>query len=194
MIAMRKQHSATFKAEVVREILREQKTIAQIASEYGVHPTLLYQWRDAALAALPMRFSDQSVKEQAVKEAAYQQQIDQLYREVGKLTTQLNWLKKKLDISLTTSQRKEMVGLREPELPLRQQCELLTLNRSSLYYQPKPTRPQDVVRRKLDLMVYDQVDAWTTCGQLTSFQTSSNQVGVATSPGYSADLRCGVNI
>jgi transposase-like protein len=95
MIAMRKQHSPTFKAEVVREILREQKTIAQIASEYGVHPTLLYQWRDTALQALPTAFSDQSAKEQAAKEAAYQQLIDQLYREVGKLTTQLNWLKKK---------------------------------------------------------------------------------------------------
>jgi transposase-like protein len=70
-------------------------TVAQIASEYGVHPTLLYQWRGAALQALPTVFSDQSAKEQAAKEAAYQQTIDQLYREVGKLTTQLNWLKKK---------------------------------------------------------------------------------------------------
>jgi transposase-like protein len=86
-------------------------TVAQIASEYGVHPTLLYQWREAALTALPTVFSDQSAKEAAAKEAAYQQQIDQLYREVGKLTTQLNWLKKKLDISLTICQRKEMVVL-----------------------------------------------------------------------------------
>lgn len=92
---MKRHHTSTFKAEVVREILREQKTVAQIASEYGVHPTLLYQWRDAALSALPRLFSDQTAKEQAAKEAAYQQQIDQLYREVGKLTTQLNWLKKK---------------------------------------------------------------------------------------------------
>lgn len=69
-----------------------------------MHPTLLYQWRDTALAALPTAASRQSAKEQAAKEAAYQQTIDQLYREVGKLTTQLNWLKKKLDISPTTSQ------------------------------------------------------------------------------------------
>ena len=92
---MKRHHTSTLKAEVVREILREQKTVAQIASEYGVHPTLLYQWRDTALAALPTLFSDQSAKEQAAKEAASQQLIDQLYREVGKLTTQLNWLKKK---------------------------------------------------------------------------------------------------
>jgi transposase-like protein len=36
---MRKQYSATFKAQVVQEVLREDKTIAQVASEYGVHPT-----------------------------------------------------------------------------------------------------------------------------------------------------------
>ncbi len=92
---MKKHHTPTFKAEVVREILREQKTIAQIASEFGVHPTQLYQWRDAALAGLPTILSDQSAKEQAAKEAAAQQLVDQLYREVGLLTTQLNWLKKK---------------------------------------------------------------------------------------------------
>lgn len=53
---MRKQHSPTFKAEVVTEVLKEEKTIAQIASEHGVHPVQISQWRTAALKGLPLVF------------------------------------------------------------------------------------------------------------------------------------------
>lgn len=60
-----------------------------------MHPNQLYDWRDQALAALPGVFSSQAAKEQAEREQAHLDQVDQLYREVGKLTTQLNWLKKK---------------------------------------------------------------------------------------------------
>lgn len=40
----RKQYSAEFKAKVVKEMLREEKTVGQLASEYGVHSTMLYSW------------------------------------------------------------------------------------------------------------------------------------------------------
>lgn len=92
---MRKQHTAEFKARVVREVLREEKTIAQIASEYEVHPNQVRQWRDRALAALPGVFSRNGQKDQAAKDAAHEQQVHELYAEIGKLTTQLTWLKKK---------------------------------------------------------------------------------------------------
>ena len=58
----RKQHTAEFKAKVVKEILKEEKTISQLSSEYGVHTSQLYKWRDHALAALPQLFDDQSSK------------------------------------------------------------------------------------------------------------------------------------
>src|SRR3990170_2939267 len=92
---MRKQHTVEFKARVVREVLREEKTIAQIASEYEVHPNQVRQWRDRALAALPGVFSRNGQKDQAAKDAAHEQQVHDLYAEIGKLSTQLAWLKKK---------------------------------------------------------------------------------------------------
>jgi transposase len=46
---MRKQYSAAFKARVVKELLKGEKTLAQIASEYEVHPTQLKNWRAVAL-------------------------------------------------------------------------------------------------------------------------------------------------
>jgi len=50
---MRKQYTAAFKARVVQEILKEEKTLAQIATEYEVHPTQLKNWRALAQEGLP---------------------------------------------------------------------------------------------------------------------------------------------
>jgi transposase-like protein len=92
---MRKQYTATFKAQLVREVLKEAKPLNQIAAEHGVHRNLLTQWRDQALAALLGVFSHQAERDQAAIAAAHEQQIHELYAEIGRLSTQLAWLKKK---------------------------------------------------------------------------------------------------
>lgn len=91
----RKQYSAEFKAKVVREMLREEKTVGQLTAEYGVHSNMLSRWRDQALAGLPSLFSDQAAQKLAQKEAAWQEERDTLYAEIGRLTTQLTWVEKK---------------------------------------------------------------------------------------------------
>ncbi len=92
---IRKTYTAEFKAKVVKEILKEEKTLSQIASEYETHVNVISRWRDQALAALPGIFIEQSAQEQAAKEAAWEKEREELYAEIGKLTTQLTWLKKK---------------------------------------------------------------------------------------------------
>src|ERR687885_2617477 len=91
---MRKHHSPAFKAQVVRELLKEENSISQLAAEYDVRPNQLYRWREVALTGLPRLFSGQSAQEQAAKDAAHAQQLEELYAEIGKLTTQLSWIKK----------------------------------------------------------------------------------------------------
>lgn len=93
---MRKQYSATFKAKVVQELLKEEKTLAQIASEYEVHPTQLKNWRAIAVDGLSSLFERQ--ESTVALQAAHEQQLSDLYAEIGKLTTQVNWLKKKLQL------------------------------------------------------------------------------------------------
>ncbi len=93
---MKKSYSPAFKARIVRELLKEEKSVNQIAAEHGLHPNQLYRWRDIALAGLPSLFARETVQEQAAKEAAHEQQVQELYAEIGKLTTQVTWLKKKL--------------------------------------------------------------------------------------------------
>src|SRR5947209_16682818 len=91
----RKLYTADFKAKIVKEMLREEKTVGQLASEYEVHSNMLYRWRDQALAGLPGLFSDQSAQELAEKETEWQQEREGLYAEIGRLTTQVTWLEKK---------------------------------------------------------------------------------------------------
>ena len=55
---MRKQYTAKQKAQIVLEILKEERPIAQIASEYGIHPNQLYKWKAQALEGLPGLFEE----------------------------------------------------------------------------------------------------------------------------------------
>ena len=93
---MRKQYTTAFKARVVQELLKEEKTLAQIATEYEVHPTQLKNWRTVALEGLPGLFEKQD--NTVALKAAHEQQLTELYAEIGKLTTQVTWLKKKLQV------------------------------------------------------------------------------------------------
>jgi putative transposase len=96
----RKQHSAEFKAKVVKEMLREEKTVSQLASEYEVHTSQLYKWKDQAIAGLPSLFSDQIAKEHKEKEAEWEQERETLYAEIGRLTSAYDVVGKKISRNL----------------------------------------------------------------------------------------------
>src|SRR5437016_4529086 len=57
----KKTYTSAFKAQVVLDILKDQKTMAQLASEYGVHPNLLREWKLLALKALPTTFEKRDI-------------------------------------------------------------------------------------------------------------------------------------
>ena len=90
---MRKHYTATQKAAIVLEVLKEEKTISQLAADLGVHPTQLKEWKKIALQGLPELFSREGKAGEQAK--MHEQQVNELYNEIGRLTTQVNWLKKK---------------------------------------------------------------------------------------------------
>ena len=94
---MKKHYTAQQKAKIALEILKEGRSIAQIASEHGIHPNQLYKWKAQALEKLPDIFEDERKDEKAQK-AEHERELKELYAEIGKLSTQLNWLKKKSGI------------------------------------------------------------------------------------------------
>ncbi len=88
----RRRHSAEFKTKVVLAALREDKTQSQLASEFGIHPLQITQWKKVALESLPELFGAQRVRS-----AAEQEELEgQLYERIGRLETELAWLKKKV--------------------------------------------------------------------------------------------------
>ena len=87
----RKRFSKEFKANVALEAIRGHKTVAELASEYGVHPTQIGSWKKQALQALPEVFSGQGERQPIDHEA----EKSQLYEQIGKLQMELQWLKKK---------------------------------------------------------------------------------------------------
>jgi putative transposase len=90
--------STSQKAQIVLEILREDKTIAQIASENSIHPNQLYRWKKQALENFSQLFEDDRKNEKA-RDAEHERQLNQLYAEIGRLSAQLSWLKKKSGIN-----------------------------------------------------------------------------------------------
>jgi putative transposase len=91
---MRKTYSSAFKAQVVLELLKETKTLAQLATEHSVHPNVLRTWREQAVKDFASLFERRDSFADA--EAAYLKQLEELYAELGRLTTHVNVLKKKL--------------------------------------------------------------------------------------------------
>lgn len=87
---MRK-HEAAFKAKVALEAIKGEKTISQLSSESGVHPNQIRAWRDRALKALPAVFSRGVDRKEKDHEALEQE----LFRQIGQLKVENEWLKKK---------------------------------------------------------------------------------------------------
>ena len=88
---MRKTYDAAFKAKVAFEAAKREKTIAQIASEFSVHPNQIRQWRVHLLEILPEMFSTRKPHQEKAREEL----IDELFRQIGQLKVELDWLKKK---------------------------------------------------------------------------------------------------
>ena len=88
---IRKSYSSAFKVKVALESIKKEKTISQLSSEYGVHANQINQWRKRLLEELPEIFS----KKRQKKEKNTEDLQDELYRQIGQLKVELDWLKKK---------------------------------------------------------------------------------------------------
>jgi putative transposase len=87
----RRAHDAAFKAKVALEAVKGEKTIAELASEYGMHPNQIGQWRRRLLEGLPSVFSEKRRHEEKDRDELEAE----LYRQIGQLKVELDWVKKK---------------------------------------------------------------------------------------------------
>jgi transposase len=86
-----KQYTAEEKAKIAVEGLKGELSIAQISSKYGVHATQITKWKQYALEAMIAGFKDK----RKGKDPGEGQLINELYQQIGQLTVERDWLKKK---------------------------------------------------------------------------------------------------
>ena len=88
----RRQHSTQFKAQVALEALKNQSTVNELASRYGVHPSQITRWKQQLEEGVQEVFTNG--KEQRAKEEEALKA--RLYQEIGQLKVELDWLKSKV--------------------------------------------------------------------------------------------------
>jgi putative transposase len=128
---MRKSFTAEFMTKVALAAIKEEMTIAELSSKYEVHKTQITNWRKRALEGLSEIFQGKGVK--SCKDDS--KLLDELYRQIGQLRVENEWLKKNLH-RLSVGEKKKLLDPLHNELSIRRQCQLLELSRANLYYEP----------------------------------------------------------
>lgn len=93
MSKKRKQHPPEFKAKVALAALKNEATVSELATRFGVHPTMITKWKQALVEGAAELF-DKSQKSHQDQEA----RIDELYRQIGKIQVERDFLAKKLSL------------------------------------------------------------------------------------------------
>jgi transposase len=90
MAKRRKRYESGFKARVALEALRERETIALISKRFGIHSTLIHQWKKRLIEEAGSLFEGAEKQTEDVASQA------ELYEQIGRLNVELDWLKKKV--------------------------------------------------------------------------------------------------
>jgi putative transposase len=88
----RKQYTPAFKAQVALAALKGDKTVNELAGQFGVHPTLIHEWKRHLLAGAEAVFAN------GVKTGTGDTEAEkaELFEQIGRLKMELEWLKKKV--------------------------------------------------------------------------------------------------
>lgn len=143
MSRTRRNFSAKFKSDLVLEVLKGEKERNVIATENGIQPNLLRNWKKEFLEKASVVFDD--TREENLKEKLSEERKEKeaYAKKVGQLTMQVDWLKKNLRRYLDLTTRVNLVRslhstTEKPEIPVSVAADLCDINRSSIYYSGKP--------------------------------------------------------
>ena len=120
------------------ELLKEEQTLGELATQYKVAPKTIQNWKKEFLANASKAFeSDNNAKENKEKMEKLTQENDALVKALGRTTVERDWAVGKLK-SLDLSDKKDLVDSKLTTLSMTRQTKLLAINRTTLYYKPVP--------------------------------------------------------
>jgi transposase len=93
MSKKRTQYPPEFKAKVALAALRNEQTLAELSAHYGVHPTMINQWKKALVEGASQLFGKGHKRHQQAEA-----EVDELYRQIGRLKVERDFLSKKLSL------------------------------------------------------------------------------------------------
>jgi putative transposase len=136
MSTKRTTYSAEFKTKIVIEVLRNEKTLAEIASENNVTPKNIQNWKKIFLENASMAMEpEKAIKGYKAENVKLQKTIDDYAKTVGQLTLEKSWLAGKLK-SLDLTTKKSMIESELEKISVVNQCEMIGLCRANHYYSP----------------------------------------------------------
>ena len=95
MSTLRKNHSVQTKVKVALEAIKGEKSMAELTSQYSIHPTQINNWKKQALDSIPEAFSGKRKR----LENANDELLDELYKQIGQLKVENEFLKKNINLS-----------------------------------------------------------------------------------------------
>jgi putative transposase len=152
--------STQLKTKLVLEVLREEKTLNEIASKNNINPKNLQNWKklfleNAEVAMEPAK----AVKEYKDEVAKLQVEVDDYAKLVGQLTKENNWMQGKLS-SLGSSYKKELIDRdADKVLSVVNQCSLINYNRSNLFYAPMINPTKDAIKKHIE-KVFEEIPSY----------------------------------
>ena len=157
MSKKQKIYTAEFKTKIVLELLAGDQTLAQIASKYSLISRSIQNWKKIFLANASIAFNaDAAVA--GIKNTVIEQEkkIDELHRQLGKRTAELEWASKKLK-SLDFKTKSILIKSELGGISILKKCALLDFNRSSYYYQEsQPSQKKMSLLREID-SIYTEI-------------------------------------
>ncbi|HEX4708371.1 MAG TPA: IS3 family transposase [Candidatus Udaeobacter sp.] len=140
----RRNHTSVFKAKVALAAIKGEKTLAELAQQFDVHPNQITQWRSQLLDGAAGVFGRD--KNEATAPAV---DLKALHAKIGELALENDFLFR----SARQGRPVERKAMIEPahDLPVARQAKVLNLSRSSVYYRPRPVSPKDLaLMRRID--------------------------------------------
>ena len=152
-------YSTQLKTKLVLEILKEERTLNEIASEHNINPKNLQNWKkifleNAEVAMEPAK----AVKEYKNEIDSKDIEIEELQKQLGKSVIEKEWLAKKLN-SLGYDDKKALIEPKLKELSILKQCELINFNRTNLYYTPVINKNKLAIKQHI-IKVFEEIPSY----------------------------------